>query len=365
MPDATDFDLEGGSEVRVIASSKPKVNWSFIIFIIIVVTVGVVLVFQKDEGTKTKEENLEKAADAFRYIDEEEAKLGYALPPGTGRIAPHWDFVWSATTELSGTVLEIRKEIGDTVKEGEVVAVVANKEIQKQSKLNEIAIEQAQKRLEYFESKKTGVEHQKFSDAVENAETVRNIIRNKLEMSKPYEGVTVSSVEINQLNEELSLANNSLKQANANLESFNRKTDDEIKEQQKILDSLNHERELILNNIGNLEIKAPADLNVLEIHVQKGQIVPEGGKILTFYDPQQVIVRLSTSYTNFPNFDIGRKAKIFIDADPNNFYPGEVTAIQPLIKQNKNNFEVIIGFTAPDEKILIGCTAQIEFVKEK
>ena len=368
MPDATDFDIEGGSEVRVIASSKPKVNWGFIIFIILIVTVGVVLVFQKDEKTKVKEENLEKAAETFKYIDDQEARLtrmGYTLPPGTGRIVPHTDFIWIGTCALGGKVVELSKHINEKVQKGEVIAVLNNDEILKTQTQNELAIAQAQKRLEYFESMKNGVEFKRYSDAVEKATAVRDIVNNKLKVSKDFEGVTVSSVEIDKLSEELTLANSSVEQAKADLESFKRQNEDAILEQQKVLDTLTQQRQIIADKIASLEIKAPADMNVLEIHVNKGQILGEGDKIITLYDPMHINVKLNTAYMNFSRFDIGRKAKIFIDAAPNISYQGEVIALHPLSDQLKNDFEVLIGISDPDEKILIGCTAQIEFVKEK
>ena len=368
MPDATDFDLESGSEVRVIASSKPKVNWSFIIFIIIVVTVGVVLVFQKDDKKVVKEKNLERASEAFKYIDEEETKLvklGYFLPPGTGRIIPHWDYEWTATSRIKGTVVLINKRVNDSVKTGDVIVVLENAELAKIRLQTQIAVEQARKRLKYVESMQADVEFHELSEAVKNAEIERDKIKNQLDLSLPFEGLTISSLEINNLTKELEFANRMLNRETAVLKGFNRRIKDEILEQAKNLETLLQDLQIIDARIESLEIKAPENLKLLEIHVQKGQTVSEGDKIFTLYDPMHVNVSLLASYVNFSRFSIGRKAKIFIDADPNNSYPGEVIAMHPLSDQKKNNFDVIIKFLNPDEKVLIGCTAQIEFKKEK
>ncbi len=368
MADATDFDLEAGSEVRVIASSKQKVNWSFIIFIIIVVSVGVVMVFQKDDKKLKKEENLEKATEAFSYIDDEESKLtklGYFLPPGTGRIIPHWDHLWELNAETGGKVLTINKQVNDFVQKGETIVVLENTTLETTRSKTDIAIKHATEHLKYIEGKKTGSEIEELTITSKKAELERDKIKNKLDMSLAFEGITVSSLEINNLTKELEKCNSILSRENAKYQSFLRTIDDEISKANKLLQTLEKEMQIINVKIENLEIKAPENLKILEIYVQMGQVADVGHKILTLYDPNHVAVSLLTSYMNFPRFLIGRKAKIFIDADPNNAYKGEVIALRPLSEQRKNDFDVIIKFLVPDEKILIGCTAQIEFIKEK
>ncbi|MCD4657659.1 MAG: HlyD family efflux transporter periplasmic adaptor subunit [Planctomycetes bacterium] len=368
MPEPTDFDLDAGSEVRVIASSKQKVNWSFIIFIIIVVSVGVVLVFQKDDKLLQKEKNLEKASEAFSYIDVEESKLtklGYFLPPGTGRIIPHWDYLWELNAETSGTVISINNQVNDLVKKGETIVVLENKTLKTEAYQHEIAITLAEKHLEYVKSKKTGSEIEELNEAVKKAELECDKIKNKLELSLPFEGITVSSLEINNLSKELESCNSILKRDNALCLSFLRTVEDEIRQAKKSLETIEQGLQILKDKIANLEINAPADLKILEINIQMGQVVDLGDEILSLYDANHVVVSLLTSYMSFPRFEIGRKAKIFIDANPNKAYPGEVIALRPLNDQRKNNFDVIIKFINPDEKILIGCTAQIEYIKEK
>lgn len=369
MPETEGIKLESTAdkerEVELISFSKPKINWVLIILLIVVVTGGITYHYSTKEEPKGSIRR-KSVKDAFSFLDEEEqrlSKLRGVLPPGTGRIIPDEKHSWIMCSPISGEVTKILAASNLKISKGDILLNIHNPELIKQEKLIEFKITNAQESLKYIDSRKLGPEYNSLNSKIAEAKAEFDKLEQQVRLVKPFEGITISSAELSGLIKKKDSSEQIHKNQQAQLGLFFENLRIEKINAQHNLKKLNAELEKIKYLTSQMKYRSLESGKIIEVFVKPGQYVNTGDKLVSIYDPKFVNIRLLMSYANYPQFSIGRKGRIFLEAEPHKSYSGIVISLRPLMVQPKNDFKVIIRIENPDNKVLIGCTARVEFMK--
>jgi membrane fusion protein (multidrug efflux system) len=80
-------------------------------------------------------------------------------------------------------------------------------------------------------------------------------------------------------------------------------------------------------DIANRTIAAPADGGILMTFVHAGEYVTPGQRILMFHDPRRIWVDANVKETDFARLQPGMKAKVHVDAFPNDTFDGVIQSV--------------------------------------
>ncbi len=369
MPETEGIKLETTAdkdrEVELISISKPKTNWVLIILLIIAVTGGITLHYSTKEEPKGSIRR-KRVVEAFSYLDDEEqklVKLGGVLPPGTGRIIPDEKHSWILCSPISGEVTKIFATSNMKISKGDILLNIHNPELIKQQKLIEFKTTNAQESLKYIDSRKLGPEFNSLNAKIAKAKAEFDELEQQVRLAKPFEGITIASAELSGLIKKKDSSEQMYKNQQAQLRLFYENLRIEKMNAQHNLKKFNAELEKIKYLTSQMVYRSPESGKIIEVFLKLGQYVNPGDKLVSIFDPKFVNVRLLMSYANYPQFSIGRKGRIFLEAEPHKSYSGIVISLRPIMVQPKNDFIVIIRIENPDYKVLIGCTARVEFLK--
>ncbi len=370
MPEPDDFKLDNvqqtSRDAQIITISKPKTNWLLIVIIVVLVAGALTLYFNK--GETLKEQRLKKAKQAFNYIDTREsklAKLGTLLPPGTGRIVPDDDHYALICSQLTAKVQKILVKPNVLVRKNQLLIVLDNAALKKQRQIAELNLNNARDNLKIIESLKNGPKVNALKARIAAAKTEYDSLEEQIRNAKPFEGITISSANFSELIKRKEIASQNIRSLQAELADIFAQIKLKRINAKHLVKKYETEYSEITDKISQLVIRAPFAGKVYKLFVRSGAYVKAGDKLISVYEPKFVNVKLTMAFANYPQFSIGRKAKIFLESEPHHYYNGKVIALQPLKEQLKNDFAVIVRFQNADDKVLLGCTARVEFAKSK
>jgi RND family efflux transporter MFP subunit len=122
----------------------------------------------------------------------------------------------------------------------------------------------------------------------------------------------------------------------------------------------------------NTLIRAPFDGTVLTKNADVGEIVsPFGASInsraavVTMADMSSLQVEADVSESNIEKIILNQECEIFLDAYPENSYPGFVAKIVPTADRSKATVLVKVGFKEYDSRVLPEMSAKVTFLSPK
>lgn len=225
----------------------------------------------------------------------------------TGVIKPMVGAEVRVGSSASGVVTHLNAQIGDYVKQGEVLADVDSRELDAKRDAAQAAVRLASANLEYA---RTDLHRKQelFSDQI--------IARSELDVAQQAYGV----------------ADQQYKQALANLADAN-------------------------TQLGYARIVAPISGTVESVTTQEGETVASSFAAPTFVtllDLSRLEVWAYVDETDIGRIHIGQKAKFTVDTYGDHEFPGQVTAVYPQaqIRDNVVDYIAVIRFNPPRAYIL-------------
>jgi RND family efflux transporter MFP subunit len=117
-----------------------------------------------------------------------------------------------------------------------------------------------------------------------------------------------------------------------------------------------------------MAVRAPFDGVVVLKDAEVGEVVSPNsqggnsrGSVCTMVDFASLEVQVELPETSLAAAEIGEPATIFLDAYPDEAYPGRVLRIWPTANRQKATVEVRVGFDAPDQKLRPEMGARVVF----
>lgn len=111
----------------------------------------------------------------------------------------------------------------------------------------------------------------------------------------------------------------------------------------------------------NVTLKSPIDGFVLQLHEGIGTIVDPGENIMEIGDPSQMLVRgVAYETPDIKQIQVGQKAEIHLDIDPDRHIHGEVQRINRVIDPESRTFSVYALVNTPKGDIQPGLQGTME-----
>ncbi|WP_446418958.1 efflux RND transporter periplasmic adaptor subunit [Coleofasciculus sp.] len=286
-------------------------------------------------------------------VDVAIAQTGWVLEPieYTGRTQPLRDV--SLRSQMEGRVLNINVDIGDPVKQGQILAQVDDALLQ-------TAVTEAQAELAALNSEVARAQTQ-----VGNAQARAEQARLELQQAK------VDAIRLQNLaqegaisRQEAELAQTAAATAQQNLQATLKQISTEqqavaaaqgrVKAQQAIL-AQNKERQ------SYSLLASPINGVVLERVTEPGNLVTPGSELLKLGDFTQVKVEVRVSDRELANIKVGQSVTVNLDALANESFSGKVTRISPAADSEALQIPVEVTIPNPNRQIGSGLLARVSF----
>ncbi len=275
-----------------------------------------------------------------------------------------------AFKRVSGKVIKVLKEEGDTVKKGEVIAVLDDtdyitelssvekniqalkhkknaleqklKRVKEEIKVNvsiqELTKKQLKKKKEALLSKLQQIEA-KIKQVKKDKERFKKLLEKELIPQHRYEEVSTNLEvllkekkallkNIQELNVGIQKASEVIKLAKVKEKTIP-EIEENIKSLEKQIEVLKEKKKDILNKISYTKLKAPFDGIIAKRFVYVGSVISAGMPVYSIIPKNSLYINVLLEETKLEGVKVGAKAKIKIDAYPDKEYEGIVEKIEP------------------------------------
>lgn len=240
-----------------------------------------------------------------------------------GEIAFNADMVSHVVPRVPGVVLEARKNLGDSVRKGEVLAVIDSRELGEARSRYLVALEREKLARYNFERAERLWEAKTVAEK-EFLTAQKAFLEEKIELTtarRKLEALGLSEQELNNL-------------------------------------AAGDDR-----NLTHYTIRAPFDGLVIKKHLSSGEWVKEDAEIYLIADLSSVWVDIIVYARDLNSVHIGQKAYVKTDgADPE--AAGEVSYVGPLVGEDTRTAKARVVMPNPSGKQRPGLFARVELVKE-
>ena len=266
----------------------------------------------------------------------------------------------------SGYVKEIKVEVGDRVKKGDILASLYTGDIERsllqaerELRLAEIKLEKllegasegeiamARARVNYLEAKAKNLEE---------------------EVSELEARSLVDPLLLDMKRAELEMARAELLQAKEELEELLEGADPKDIEMRRIEVEMAKARvEEYREKLEGCFIKAPFDGLISEIAIEEGVGVKERTKAMVIADPTKVEAHATVDEIDVVKLKVGQRARITFDMMPDLKLTGYIKRISPKAKIQAGvvSFEVVFGIDGWDERLREGLSCVIDVLVEE
>ncbi len=278
--------------------------------------------------------------------------------------------------QTSGRVAQVNVQVGDTVKQGQVLMTLDTSDLQLALQSAQANLANAQANLDSAKSKDSTNFQQiaaakatldKSAAALQQAQAAYDRIGGA---SNPSIGMTQQSVALQQASDDYksALANYNITVAGIN--------DTALRAAQAQVDSAQIAVEQAQSNIDKAKIVAPFDGVVSALNVNVGDMAgsSSGGASGGASNPPVTVTNLSNlevqvtvAEVDFPKIKVGETAQLTLDALPGKTYNAKVVKVDPVgtITQGVVNYPVTVQITDADTSIDPGMTANLNVVVDQ
>lgn len=253
----------------------------------------------------------------------------------------------SLEASVEGAVAQVSVEAGDLVKAGQQLILLEGS--QQQNSWNEYQLQLQEAELD-IESSRQKVEQEREALAV---------VQKKLQADrKLFEKGFISQDELQSQIDTVSNARATLAEAK---QAVHR-----AKLQLQLLQLQGRE---IQKQLQQNVVVAPGDSKVLEVSVQKGDVVERGDTLLTIGNPQQEIVKLELSLLNARKVQLGLPARISTIGTLAETFTGKVESLSLIAKReeidNQTTVSAVVKLDRPSDKLIPGSQVSVDIILEQ
>jgi HlyD family secretion protein len=231
-----------------------------------------------------------------------EPRLPPGIASGNGRLeADEIDI----DTKFAGRIAKLFVDEGDTVREGQVVAMMDTRDLQASLRKSESLVSQAERSLD--EAKANLVQQQ----------TQVKLAQQELDRTNALAPKGFATIEL------LDQRRQQMNGAVAAELAANHK----VAEAQHALDAATHDVELYRVNILDNSLMAPRDGPIEYRVANVGEVLAAGGKVFTMLDASYVYMDIYLPTAEAGRIRIGSEARIVLDAYPDHVIPAKVVYV--------------------------------------
>ncbi len=269
----------------------------------------------------------------------------------------------SVTPKISAPIRKFLVNRGDHVKEGELVAVLENRDLEAAVSENKSLYAQAESSYRSTTASSLPIEVSKAQSdlqaAKEGLDAARKVYESRQQLLK--EGalarrlVDEAGVAYAQAKSQYDIAKKQLD----TLESVGKQ--EQTRGAQDALEAAKARYGAAEAQLGYSEIRSPIAGVVADRPLYPGEMASSGAPLLTVMDISSVIAKANVPQSEAAHLKLGMGAKIVspgADAD------GKVTVISPAVNPNSTTVEVWVVAPNPDEKLKPGGTVRVEIRAE-
>lgn len=261
----------------------------------------------------------------------------------TGIIKPQVGALVKIGARATGTIVKMNVKIGDKVKQGELIALIDDREIQKEIERLNAALASARANLTQVER----TYPERIKEAQANYSYAKINHNRESELLK-FEYTTRDAVD---------KAKSELQATQANL----KRLQEEYQTQLSIARANIEEIEASLKrqevNLSYTRIYAPIDGVITEVTAQEGETVVTGlqvANLVTVLDPTRLEMWIYVDETDIGRVKIGQQVEYYVDTYPDKTFHGTIDEIypQPEIKDNIVYY-LAISKVSKDDAVLL------------
>ncbi|HOQ46289.1 MAG TPA: efflux RND transporter periplasmic adaptor subunit [Bryobacteraceae bacterium] len=244
-----------------------------------------------------------------------------------GTLFPYDEVIVSA--EVDGPVREVNVDLGDTVKEGQVLARISDEEQRYLVAQNEAQLRQSLERL--------GLKHEndKVADIRETPE-VRRAQADLFDAEQRYKRVRELVDQNIGSRQELDAAGARYKAAQAEYDATLNQTRNLIQEVERFKAVLELQRKKLRDTV----VRAPFNASVKERQVAVGQYVRANTPLFTLVKTDPIRLRIEIPERMAPWVKEGQVADVTVEAYPGRVFRGKIWRISPTVDESKRTFIV-------------------------
>lgn len=248
---------------------------------------------------------------------------------------------------VEGTVAKVLVKVADRLKAGQQLVLLEGS--QQQNSLNEYQLKLQEANLD-IESSRQKVEKEKAALVV---------VQKKLQADqKLFERGFISQDELQNQTDRVTNAKATLTEA-----------EQAVRRAMLRLQLLELQGQELQEQLHQNVVIAPGDSKVLEITVQRGDVVERGDTLLTIGNPQQELVKLELSILNARKVQLGLPARISVIGTSSETFSGRVKSLSLMAKRaisgNQATVSAIVELDNPSGKLIPGSQVSVDIILEQ
>ena len=248
---------------------------------------------------------------------------------------------------VEGTVAKVLVGVGDRLKAGQQLVLLQDP--QQQNSLSEYQLKLQETQLD-LESSRQKVEQEKAALTVD---------QKKLQADKKlFERGFISQDELQNQKDRVTNAKATLADA-----------EQAVRRVMLRLQLLQLQGQELENQLQQSVVVAPGDSKVLEVTVQRGDVVERGDPLLTIGNPKQELVKLELSILNARKVKLGLPARISAIGTSSQTFTGQVKSLSLIAKRavskNQATVSAIVELDNPSGKLIPGSQVSVDIILEQ
>lgn len=261
----------------------------------------------------------------------------------TGIIKSQVGAVVKIGSRATGTIVQMNVKIGDRVKQGDLIALIDDRETREKIQRQQAALEGARKTLAQVEL----TYPQRIKEAQANLEYAKINHSREKELLK-FEYTTPDAVD---------KAESQQKALEANWRKLQKEYQTEVEITKARIAEITAQIEELEVTLSYTKIYAPIDGVVSDVTLQQGETIVAGlqvANLVTIQDPSRLDMQIYVDETNIGKTKIGQQVEFYVDSFPDKTFRGSIDKLypQPQTKDNIVYYLAIMSIPKEDAAFL-------------
>lgn len=308
-----------------------------------------------------------QAGDELPVVEVQKANLAdlSRIVTYNGIIEPRRSVV--VTPKAQGRVGEVRFEVGDRVRKGDVLVRIEAEEIRLQVRQAAAALELAEANLARVRAGARPEERSQAQALVDQARASFEAAKEAYERTKIlFEENVISEQEMDKAETQYQVAKSQLASAEQQLNMVLKGAKpEEIRAAEAQVAQAKAAYDLASLQLSNAEVRAPISGIVAQRMVDEGAMIGVTSPVCAIVDTDTIRVTLGVSEEDVVDLAAGREAEITVDSIPGRSFAGKIVSISPAADKQTRLFSVVVEAPNPDGSLRPGMYATVRIVAEK
>ena len=282
-----------------------------------------------------------------------------------GKIKPVQEI--NIVPKIPGKVNNIYYDIGQSVKSGDILFTLEDKDVRLQVKQAQAGLDMANSGLAKVTGGAAELQETQLKAALALAEIGYDDAKQAFERTKQlFESSAVSKVSLEQSESQFKLAEQQYNSAKANYELATTKTNPEnIASLQAQVNQATASLEMAQSQLDNTVVKSPINGVVAARSIEVGELVGSTGIAMSVIDLSSVLVDINATENMVNKIKLGDKAEVIIKAAGDKPLVGEIINISPAADVKTQSYPVRIRIDNAGGILKGGMFAEIKLTLDK